>query len=126
MPNNLIKKKGVIFGAGEMAVEYSKVLEDLAATFTIVGRSETGVRNFFEKTGIQALPNGFATWEKLNLIDTEYAIIAVNIEALAETAVKLMDFGIRNILLEKPGVSSSEELEEMLKWDKSIKEKIIQ
>ena len=30
------------------------------------------------------------------------------------------------ILLEKPGVSSSVELEEMLKWNRSIKEKIIQ
>ena len=125
MPNNLIKKKGVLFGVGGMAVEYSKVLQDLAATFTIVGRSEAGVRNFFEKTGIQALPNGFATWEKLNLIDTEYAIIAVNIEALAETAVKLMDFGIRNILLEKPGGLTPKEIQRVRDKAQETKTKIL-
>ena len=125
MPNNLIKKKGVLFGVGGMAVEYSKVLQDLAATFTIVGRSEAGVRNFFEKTGIQALPNGFATWEKLNLIDTEYAIIAVNVEALAEIAIKLMDFGIRNILLEKPGGLTPKEIQRVRDRAQETKTKIL-
>jgi len=125
MPNNLIKKKGVLFGVGGMAVEYSKVLEDLAATFTVVGRSETGVRNFFEKTGIQALPNGFATWEKLNLIDTEYAIVAVNVEALAEIAIKLMDFGIRNILLEKPGGLTPKEIQRVRDRAQETKTKIL-
>ena len=125
MPNNLIKKKGVLFGVGGMAVEYSKVLQDLAATFTIVGRSEAGVRNFFEKTGIQALPNGFATWEKLNLIDTEYAIVAVNVEALAEIAIKLMDFGIRNILLEKPGGLTPKEIQRVRDRAQETKTKIL-
>ena len=125
MPNNLIEKKGVLFGVGGMAVEYSKVLQDLAATFTIVGRSEAGVRNFFEKTGIQALPNGFATWEKLNLIDTEYAIVAVNVEALAEIAIKLMDFGIRNILLEKHGGLTPKEIQRVRDRAQETKTKIL-
>ncbi|SVA71856.1 uncharacterized protein METZ01_LOCUS124710, partial [marine metagenome] len=68
-----------------MAVEYCKILQELSAKFTVVGRNEAGTKNFFEKTGIQALANGFTAWEKLNPIDTEYAIVAVNVEGLAKT-----------------------------------------
>ena len=111
MPYNLSAKKGVIFGAGEMAVEYCKILQELSAKFTVVGRNEAGTKKFFKKTGIQALANGFTAWEKLNPIDTEYAIVAVNVEGLAETAIKLMDFGVRYILLEKPGGLTPNEIQ---------------
>jgi predicted dehydrogenase len=125
MPNNLSTKKGVVFGAGEMAVEYCKILQDLSATFTVVGRSKEGTKKFFEKTGIKALTNGFTAWEKLNHIDTEYAIIAVNIEGLAKTAIELMDFGIRYILLEKPGGLTPEEIKRVREKAHDTKTKIL-
>jgi predicted dehydrogenase len=119
MPKNLIKKKGVLFGAGAMAQDYAKVLQELSATFTVVGRSVAATEKFFKKTGIQALPNGFAAWKKLNPVNIEYAIIAVSVEELARTAIELIDFGIRNILLEKPGGLNPEEIQKVR--DKSEK-----
>jgi len=125
MSNNISTKKGVVFGAGEMAVEYCKVLQNLSATFTVVGRSEKGTKNFFEKTGIRALANGFTAWEKLNLTDTEYAIVAVNVEGLAKTVIELMDFGIRYILLEKPGGLTPNEIQKVRDKAKDTKTKIL-
>ena len=112
MSDNLINKKGVLFGAGRIAQDYAKVLQELSAKFTVVGRSVTSTEKFFDKTGIQALPNGFSNWKKLNPSDIQYAIIAVSIEELAHTAIELMDFGIRSILLEKPGGLNPEKFEE--------------
>ena len=125
MPYNLSAKKGVIFGAGEMAVEYCKILQELSAKFTVVGRNEAGTKKFFEKTGIQALANGFTAWEKLNPIDTEYAIVAVNVEGLAKTAIKLMDFGVRYILLEKPGGLTPNEIQRVRNKAQDTKTKIL-
>jgi predicted dehydrogenase len=106
-------KKGVILGAGEMAQDYAKVLQELSATFTVVGRSEAATEKFFKKTGIRALPNGLAAWKTRNPINIEYAIIAVSVDELARTAIELMDFGIRNILLEKPGGLTPEEIQKV-------------
>jgi len=125
MPYNLSAKKGVIFGAGEMAVEYCKILQELSAKFTVVGRNEAGTKKFFKKTGIQALANGFTAWEKLNPIDTEYAIIAVNVEGLAKTAIQLMDFGVRYILLEKPGGLTPNEIQRVRNKAQDTKTKIL-
>ena len=125
MPYNLSAKKGVVFGAGEMAVEYCKILQALSAKFTVVGRNEAGMKKFFKKTGIQALANGFTAWEKLNPIDTEYAIVAVNVEGLAKTAIQLMDFGIRNILLEKPGGLTPNEIQRVRDRAQDTKTKIL-
>ncbi len=125
MPYNLSAKKGVIFGAGEMAVEYCKILQELSAKFTVVGRNEAGTKKFFKKTGIQALANGFTAWEKLNPIDTEYAIVAVNVEGLAKTAIKLMDFGVRYILLEKPGGLTPNEIQRVRDKAQDTKTKIL-
>ena len=125
MPYNLSAKKGVIFGAGEMAVEYCKILQELSAKFTVVGRNEAGTKKFFKKTGIQALANGFTAWEKLNPIDTEYAIIAVNVEGLAKTAIQLMDFGVRYILLEKPGGLTPNEIQMVRDKAQDTKTKIL-
>ncbi len=125
MPNNLREKKGVIFGAGEMAMEYCKILQALSAKFTVVGRSEAGAKNFLKKTGIRALENGFAEWERLNPVDIEYAIVAVNIEGLAETAINLMNFGVRYILLEKPGGLTPKEIQSVRDKAQDTKSKII-
>ena len=47
MSDNLNSKKVVLFGAGAMAREYSKVLTQLGAEFLVFGRSEMGVKFFF-------------------------------------------------------------------------------
>lgn len=98
----MMAKKIILFGSGNMGIEYSKVLQHLGADFTVVGRSKAGVERFYSQTGIRAIPKGFSAWRKISDKSVDYAIVAVNVEELAKTAIELMDFGIRNILLEKP------------------------
>ena len=111
MSNNLSSKKVVLFGAGNMGVEYSKVLKHLgAADYSVVGRSAVGVDQFHSLTGLKAVPNGFPGWERQCEPDAEFAIVAVSVEELSKTAIDLMNFGLRKILLEKPAGLNPEEI----------------
>ena len=110
MSNNLNSKKVVLFGTGKMGVEYSKVLQHLGVNFSVIGRSEAGVERFYTQTGIRAMPNGFSAWKEKCETDVEFAIVAVSVEELSETAINLMDSGVRKILLEKPAGLNVEEI----------------
>ena len=109
-------EKLALFGVGSMGREYTKILRHLEVEFSVVGRSETGVQNFFFDTGIRAVSGGVAGWKKNRATSTESAIVAVNLESLSQTAIDLMDCGVRKILLEKPGGINLEEI-------KKVKEK---
>jgi len=110
MSDNLSSKKVVLFGAGKMGVEYSKVLQHLGVNFSVVGRSEASVERFYTQTGIRAIPNGFSAWKEKCEAGVKFAIVAVSVEELSETAIKLMNFGVRKILLEKPAGLNTEEI----------------
>lgn len=110
MSDNLSSKKVVLFGAGKMGVEYSKVLQHFGVNFFVIGRSEAGVERFYTQTGIKAIPNGFSVWKEKCETDVEFAIVAVSAEELSKTAIDLMNFGVRKILLEKPAGLNREEI----------------
>ncbi len=109
MSDNLSSKNVVLFGAGPMAMDYAKVLKHLGANFTVAGRSHEGTEKFHKETGIEAVPGGVSDWEKKQ-ISADYGIIAVNCDALASTAVELMDTGVRKILIEKPAGLTAQEI----------------
>jgi predicted dehydrogenase len=110
MSNNLSSQKVAVFGVGSVGKEYCKILQQLGVDFSVVGRSATGVESFTSETGITALPNGVKGWKGHGDLSTKSAIVAVNLEELAQVAIDLMDCGIRNILLEKPGGINAEEI----------------
>lgn len=103
MSDNLNSTKVVVFGTGEMGQEYVKILNDLGVLFSVVGNSEEGCERFYKETGIHAIPRGVEGWKDNSEADEDYAIIAVNVEGLSGMALSMMDSGIRNILIEKPG-----------------------
>jgi predicted dehydrogenase len=113
MSNNLSSKKVAVFGVGAVAREYCKVLQHLDVDFSVVGRSKTGVEKFASATGIIAVPNGVEGWKDKGDPSIKSAIVAVNLEDLAQAAIDLMDCGIRNILLEKPGGINAEEIRQV-------------
>ena len=109
MSDNLNSKNVVLFGAGPMAMDYAKVLKHMDANFMVVGRSPEGAEKFQQQMGIAAIANGVPGWQEKGNVNAEYGIVAVSFEALAATAIELMDAGIRKILLEKPaGLTASE------------------
>ena len=124
MSDNLNFKNVVLFGAGPMAIEYAKVLKHLNANFGVVGRSNEGTIKFHEQTGIAATPNGVPGWLEKGNTKADYGIIAVSFECLANTAIELMNAGIRKILLEKPGGLTAQEIKNVCEKAKETETQI--
>ena len=105
--------KVLVVGAGLMAKEYCKVLQALHREPIVIGRSEDGVAQFQRDTGIKAFAGGL---EK-NITEIgelpDYAIVAIDILQLSKATKCLLNNGITNILVEKPGGVTRQELEEV-------------
>jgi len=102
-----------IIGAGPMAVDYSKVADTLKKNITVIGRSQESADKFKGITGKPVVTGGLQAFidGKPNL--PESAIVCVSIEQLATTAIVLMNYGVKKILLEKPGGISNKEIQKV-------------
>lgn len=101
MSDNL-KKKILLVGAGQMAVDHYKVLQALHCDITTIGRSESSASQFEEKTGSKIITGGIENFLQQNNKIFDAVIVAVGMEQLAPTAFQLINKGFKNILLEKP------------------------
>ncbi|XDD51534.1 hypothetical protein AB3N59_07305 [Leptospira sp. WS92.C1] len=86
-----------------MGVEYAHVLKGLGVSFQAVGRSLTSCDAFFEKTGIKAIPGGVEDFLKNHSVSFTHAIVSSNTSYLYSHAVLCIEFGIKTLLVEKPG-----------------------
>ncbi len=88
-----------------MAIEYAKVLKAQRHDFLVIGRGAVNAATFTERTGVSVITGGI---EKAILSgyanEATTAIVSVGIEALYETSIALLKFGIKKILVEKPGL----------------------
>jgi predicted dehydrogenase len=94
-----------------MAVEYAKVLSAQRHVFTVVGRGMASAAVFSEKTGCSVLTGGLE--EAIlsgKLAGVTSAIVSVGVEALYETSISLLNFGLKHILIEKPGLLHPEQI----------------
>lgn len=103
----------LLVGTGFMGIEYAKVLNALNADYEVVGRGIDNCEKFEKLVNKKAIPGGLADYlESKPLSNTHSstknsvptcAIVGVNIETLAETTEQLLVYGVKKILLEKPG-----------------------
>lgn len=115
MSNNIIKADLWLIGSGLMALEYFKVLIDLKISFIVIGRSIKSTEEFKQKTNFRnVFSGGIDSFKKQNFSEPKFAINAVNVENLKSTTLQLLDLGIKNILVEKPGGLNGDEIQEML------------
>ena len=91
----------LLVGAGQMAVDYARVLSAMARPFVTVGRSVAGIDQFHSATGLLASAGGVARHLNAEGAPT-HAIVAVGIHNLAEVACQLLAAGTKRILVEKP------------------------
>lgn len=99
--------KILLVGAGPMAIDYAKVLTYLKLDYSVIGRGSSSAKNFMEKCDKEVLLNGLEeSYPKLGY-KPDYAIIASTFESLEENTVYLLNQGVKNILLEKPGALNS-------------------
>lgn len=111
-------KKVWLIGAGGMAQDYIKVLDGLQKDFLVIGRSEESAKKCEEVTGCSILSGGLTTFLKTNPTPAINAIVAVGVEQLYSTTKALLEYGVKEILVEKPGALEKEELEELYELSK--------
>lgn len=105
----------MLIGAGKMAEEYAKVLLDMQITFIVIGRGEESAKRFYISTGITPEIGGLKNWLDQNPKIPKTAIIAVNVEELANSTISLLEKGVKRILVEKPGGINIDEIRKIAK-----------
>jgi predicted dehydrogenase len=104
-----------LIGTGLMGIEYAKVLNALGVNYIAIGRGEVSAKKFEAETGHSVITGGIDNFLSANPLVPNAAIVAVGIEALTETAIKLLEYGVSDILQEKPGVGYPSEINELVK-----------
>lgn len=92
-----------LIGAGAMAQAYNKVLQDLQLPRIVIGRSLAGCQQFQQQTGTPAVAGGLSLFLQQQPAVATCAIVAVSVMDLFDTCQMLLRYGVRYILLEKPG-----------------------
>lgn len=104
-----------LIGAGPMAQDYIKVLDDLKIDFTVIGRSEETAKQCEEATGCSVLQGGLCDFIQQKPEVVSHAIVAVGVEKLYETTLELLEYGVKNILVEKPAGLHHHQFETLVK-----------
>jgi predicted dehydrogenase len=96
--------KVLLIGSGGMACEYLKVLESLGKSVVIVGRGNKNLeylKNLYPD--YEYCHGGLDKFLQSNPTIPEFVINAVNVEYLGVTSCKLLEYGAKYLLIEKPG-----------------------
>lgn len=102
-------KKIWLIGAGPMAQDYIKVLEELDTEYTVIGRGEGSAAACRKLSSKEVVTGGLENYLTSSPALVEYAIVAVPVEELATCCTALMEYGVKHILVEKPaGVDATE------------------
>ncbi len=99
-----------LIGTGLMAKEYARVLNQLGVKFLAIGRGDESARAFEEEFNVTVERGGLQAFLNHTPKLPKKVIVTVGIEALAETTELLLDFGVVDILLEKPGIGYPREI----------------
>ena len=94
----------LLVGSGPMAIEYAKIFKSLGVALVVVGRGKSSADKFTSETGLPVSLGGIDAWlaDAKNELP-QHAVVAVGEKWIGAAAKKLMDCGVRHLLLEKPG-----------------------
>lgn len=96
-------KKILLVGAGQMAIEYARVLKKMGINPTVVGRGKQKSLHFKKETNLEVEPGGINKWIVKNKGFKGKAMVAVGERELGTVTQSLLSYGIKSILVEKPG-----------------------
>lgn len=100
-----------LIGAGDMSASYLKVLKAQDKTVKVVGRGSYSAKIFEDETGQAVEVGGLDTFLNQSPEIPEAAIVCVGAEELFNASKKLLDYGVKRLLVEKPGGLSLSEIE---------------
>lgn len=101
----------LLVGVGPMAVHYAKVLQGMRQSFVAVGRGALAAQEFERATGVRPHTGGLESFLAGVHPGFTHAIVAVGVEALYGVSRLLIEHGIQQLLVEKPGGITLEEVE---------------
>lgn len=104
------KSQILLFGTGQMAYEYTKVLINQGHNFIVIGRGEASAKSFQEKTGIKPITGGADKFLTQSNYKDWKAIVAINGDQLGKVTISAIKHGIKFILSEKPGAIDKDEI----------------
>lgn len=104
-----------LIGTGQMAMDYAAVLLSLNQPFRVIGRSEKKCLEFENKVGLKVISGGIKQFLDTGPSIPQKVIIATNVEELQTICILLINYGIKDILVEKPGVAYPHEINELAK-----------
>ena len=110
-----MNKKVWLIGASPIAQEHAKVLISLGVNLTVIEKDQTRASEFELKLNHKVFVGYLSDYINLNPEIPEYAINAVGIDYLASVTQELLNYEIKNILVEKPGAFNVIQLEETSK-----------
>jgi len=123
--SNYLNKNTWLIGAGQMAMDYQKILKDLGVPFKVLGRGRKSAKLFYESTGYKPFQGGLKKFLSSRPKPCTYAIVAVSIEMLHETTLLLLKYGVKNILVEKPAGINRYEIQSIGKLAKEKNANVI-
>lgn len=103
----------LLVGAGPMAIEYTKVLQAMNRPVLVAGRGEKSAEKFRQETGIPVITGGLESWLKQTTDIPAAAIVCVGEKWLGQAARQLINRGVRDILVEKPGGFDSRDIRDV-------------
>ncbi|CAA6826958.1 MAG: Oxidoreductase [uncultured Sulfurovum sp.] len=107
-------KKIWLIGAGPMAQDYIKVIEALKTNFIVIGRGEETAQECEKATGCKVVIGGLDEFLDNKPEVCSHAIVSVGVEKLYQTTKELLNYGVKNILVEKPAGLHREEFEDLV------------
>ena len=99
-----------LIGASRMAEDYVHVLKNLDCVFSVIGRDEQRAVSFQQKTGYPAMSGGLSQYLSQQPTIPDFAIVSVGIEQLAIVTQELLEYGVKQILVEKPAGLTRKEI----------------
>jgi len=91
-----------IIGSGNMAIEYSKVLNSLNLEYIVIGRGSSSADKYESIINKNVFQGGLDKFLENEPKNADSAIVTVGMENLAETTSTLIRYGVKKILVEKP------------------------
>lgn len=96
-----------IIGTGTIALEYAKILNQLGHEFIAVGRSGKNADDFIAAGAKEVVSGGLKNYLAISPATPQKAIVATNVSQLAEITIALLNYGVKDILVENQVLSAN-------------------
>lgn len=102
-----------LIGSGYMASAYFEVLKYLKQDVLVIGRGEATAKAFEEKNKHPVIRGGLDKYLASDPKVPECCFLTVDVDYLYDNIVSLLKFGVKKILVEKPGALFQNEINEI-------------